>query len=302
MQSTTAKDSLEILSRGDSPSILLANEFVDSVMRPDEELSMASDFPLLLGIDAPTTRVVMMRDGAIVAHAASRDLDVQCGSGSTLRLVNIGAVCTSAECRGEGLASELIKTLLEKGLARGADHAILWSWTPEFWKRQGFKPVGRESIFLLDASQITGEPEVEWSELLPGDLPRLFQLRMQHGPHVNRSEDEAATLFKLPSSNTYVARQGNRPTAYLVLGKGVDYDGAVAEWAGPFSTVLQLAQVAMTKERRSQIIFVGPESHREYTRTLRSLGCSEGTQPAAWICPLHGSSWPDIYIWGLDSN
>jgi GNAT superfamily N-acetyltransferase len=285
----------------DAECVEAANCAVDEIMRPTETISMADEFPLLLGPNATSTRLAIWHEEVIVAHAASRTIYIE--GEHPLQLANIGAVCTRSEHRGLGHATRLTGELMARAREEGCQHAILWSWTPEFWRRQGFQPVGRELIYLVKRHQLPVDDGLDWSLATESDLPMLTVLRSRQGALVTRSMGDAQELLHLPRSNTYVARHHGMPIAYVVIGKGVDYEGATVEWGGPLQLVLALTRHAMALERRSQLIFVGPATHPNLASALRRLGCPEESLPAAWVKPLQDHGVPlDLYVWGLDSN
>ena len=110
----------------------------DDAMRPGANLSMAEDFPLLLGADAEVDRAVVAHQGEIVAHAACRDIEFEWMDGRRLRLANIGAVATARDARKRGHARALLEHLLERARSRNCHASVLWTDKPGLYEKMGF--------------------------------------------------------------------------------------------------------------------------------------------------------------------
>ncbi len=286
-----------------------AGLLVDRSMRAGGGLSMAEDFPLLVGAGARSTRLVVRDGRRLIAHGAYLVREIVDGSGRTLlRLANIGAVCVAPEARGRGLGRRIIEALLEHGAGAGLDGAILWTDKPDFYARFGFAPAARERCFQLTRGAFRGSQPSSVRGAAPEDVFRLLELRHRDPLWVRRSFEEARALFRLPGSVALVTPAEGTPEAYVVIGKGLDFTDTVAEWGGDVNGVRSLLARVFQQDMADRLDVLGPAWDDRYRLAFASLGCPEVCRPLALARPLRRPDlvrWMDqapFYVWGLDSN
>lgn len=120
-------------------------------------------------------------------------------------------------------------------------------------------------------------------------------------------------LFALPRTRTYVAFERGRATAYVVIGKGLDFVDLAHEWAGNPEIVAALLRETLFAEGLESTTVLGPEHDRAFTKTFGALARTIERAPIGWIAPLRdptltalirgadaAASLP-LYVWGLDS-
>ena len=313
-----------------------ARALVDRCMRPGEGLSMASDFPLLVGPDAPSRRLVARVDGRLAAHVAARRLRVGTPAGRSFDLLDIGAVSTDPDFRGRGLARRLLEVVLEEATLAGIEAAVLWSEVDGFYEKLGFVEAGLETRFTVERPCLPRTASFETRSLGLGDLPALTAMRNREAFPLRRNLDEMHALFRIPRCRARVALEGGRPVAYAVLGKGLDFQATISEWGGIAELVPTLMGELMDEEGLQVGMILGPAWDRRYRRAFESCGCVAETCDMAMfrlLNPLRlravlephferplpiredelirvvfgraGETSPDeilpFYIWGLDS-
>ena len=98
------------------------------------------------------------------------------------------------------------------------------------------------------------------------------------------------------------------PEAYVVVGKGLDFAGTVAEWGGPAETVRALLAWIFRENLAERLDILGPAWDQAYRRAFTAVGAPEARRPLALVrsCGDSGlAQWmaeAPFYIWGLDSN
>ncbi len=286
-----------------------AGLLIDRAMRPGGGMSMAEDFPLLVGPCSRSTRLVVRDGRRLVAHGAYLVHEIVDAAGTNrLRLGNVGAVCVAPEERGRGLGRRIVEALLEHADEEGLDGVILWTDKPEFYARFGFTPAGEERCFRVSRDVLEGVGATAAREVRPEDVLRLLEIRRKDPLWVRRSFGEARMLFSLPGSVGLVAPVEGLPEAYLVVGKGLDFPGTIAEWGGPAETVRAMLAWVFREGMAERLDILGPAWDLAYRRAFAEVRAPEVRRPLALVRPCGPSDltrWlaeAPFYIWGLDSN
>jgi predicted N-acetyltransferase YhbS len=248
-------------------------DLIDRCMRPGADLSMSEDFPLLVGRGALGRRFIIRSDGRIVSHVASRTAAVQLPNGRLLQCLNIGAVCTDPSAGGQGFASQLLEAQLRCAQEEGVELSMLWSEVDGFYERHGFERAGGEARFMVSQEDLEGIQPVPCRWMKIEDLPALLKLRAEDPCPLSRTSVDGHVLFTLPRSKTLVATQGLDVVAYLTIGKGLDFEGAICEWAGNIQDVVGLLPTLLECEGLNSTLILGPSWHDAYGQAFRKLGC-----------------------------
>ncbi len=252
------------------------SDLIDRCMRPEATLSMTEDFPLLVGQGAKSRRLVVKDEGRIVSHVAVRLATIRTSQNNGLiQCANFGAVCTDPDARGRGFAASLMRMQLTEARLAGVELAMLWSEVEGFYERLGFHYAGVESRYLVRYADLLGVTPIAARWHRSHDVDALMGLRAEDPCPVARPQAEAQVLFRLPKSKTLVAEEGQSIAAYVTLGKGLDFEGAVCEWGGNFGTVLSLLRILMSAEGLDSVLLLGPQWHKEYNSSLLRLGCTQ---------------------------
>ena len=284
-----------------------AKALIDLCMRPDETLSMAEDFPLLVGPEAKSLRLVCKEGGRILAHVAARELALDTPDGGVLALWNIGAVVTAEAARGRGLASALIEECLRRGKEQGAAAAVLWTDRPDFYARLGFSPAGRELAVHVPRERLVNVAPVPIRPLHPAELEEILALREKDPFCARRPLEDWRRLHGLPRSRCFVAPAMGPVLAALVFGKGCDFEGMITEWVGDVSLLPRMLRTLLDTLRLEETTIFGPAKRRDFRETFERLQCRRLEQPLALFAPLADAAFLQnplldrLYLRGLDS-
>ncbi len=89
--------------------------------------------------EAPRHRLLVHRDGELVAQVAAHDKTADSEDGS-IRLLGIAEVCVAADCRGQGLVGRMLEAAHEWGIEREFDAAFLFG-EAKYYASAGYRPV-----------------------------------------------------------------------------------------------------------------------------------------------------------------
>jgi GNAT superfamily N-acetyltransferase len=175
-------------------------------------------------------RVALVDDGRVICSAKRYDLSARI-EGRIRRVLGIGAVFTSPEKRGTGVARRLLEQLLETAEAEGYEYAMLFSEIdPAFYERLDFVPIPVVES-RLEVTLKGGAPAVLVRAGDERDIPSVVEMsaRRTHGARfaLDRSEDFVRYgLAKrrllaglgppgLRAMEFFVTEEGHQAVAYL---------------------------------------------------------------------------------------
>jgi GNAT superfamily N-acetyltransferase len=138
-------------------------------------------------------RVALVEGGRVVSSAKRYDLSARFDS-RIRRVLGIGAVFTSPERRGHGLAQRLLERVLETAEAEGYEFAALFSEIdPAFYEQLDFVPVPLLDTRLSVARKRGGAPAMLVRAGDDRDIPSIAEMsaRRSEGARfaLDRSED-----------------------------------------------------------------------------------------------------------------
>lgn len=222
-------------------------------------------------------------EGAFLAHAALLQRRIL-GGGIELPVAMLSCVAARPGARGLGLGSRIVSHALEQARARGAALALLWSDRESFYGRLGFRRSGRELVVRLDSADFPGA----WPEPVAataGHLPGLLALRERTPVRMARSAEEWARLLAIPRLETYLLPGAAAPSAYLCLGKGLDFPEVVHELCGePAAVEALLGGLLARRPGRSLGLLLSPLDE-DLARALRARG-STPSEGALGLCAV----------------
>jgi len=254
-----------------------ARTLIERVMRGGG--SVAAECPLVfdgpLGAERPGRVVALTEHGEVCSACAilPREFVVP---GGRLRLGLIGYVATDSSTRGRGFASSVLDAA-EAALAdRGCVASLLWADDPAFYERRGYRTLGRELDFCVDAKALDALPR--WGstrELDPErDAEQVQALVAARPIGVERNLDEMRALLNIPGLRGRVATRGGEVVAFACEGKGPDLHGTIHDWGGETLAVLALiGELAAPHVAAGRAAFViAPHAMLPTVRGLIDLG------------------------------
>lgn len=271
---------------------------------------LLQEFPLLLGEANRSRRLVLEKEGELLAHAAWRPLTL-CSGKKRLRAAGIGLVTTHHLRRGRGYATRLVQHCLEQAREGGAELALLFAPVRGLYQRMGFVPAGRERVIQLAAG---AELQADAAKIRIGDsrdVPDLLSMLERHSLRIQRTKDEFEKLLTIPDTRTHVLERSGAPVAYCIEGKGRDLRGVIHEWAGERTSVEHLLCAVLSAPGGPACV-LAPDSEPapvlgpSILQTLAQFlilrpECLGSADPVAVFGDAQTRARLPIYIWGLDS-
>ena len=234
----------------------------------------------------------------LVCHAATHAVRIGTPEGQ-VDAVLIGSVATAPEMRNQGLASELLRQLLEQARVEGKDAALLWSDRWAFYERLGFLPSGRQTDVTLRARCDTFVAGIRPAQA--GDLPQILALHRNKPVGVDRDLHDLALLLSIKPMTTMVLERDGEVEGYACCGKGIDFSEWWHEFGGDDELVAQLIHGAMILLGQRQTTLLLPPYRERLRDRLQRITLAEHPGISALRCALTPRGETEMFVDGLDS-
>jgi len=190
---------------------LLDQEFIFSKGR---NLSVARRFPTALGSENCPNILLACRGEQIAGAIVIRRFDWVTAA-RTWRGAMLGLVYTRPEERGQGVASDLLRTAESTLRADGTAFAVLWTAQPEFYRRLGW--TGSDCGVFGTCTSADGVA----AACVPAEAATIEALRLRSGSaHLLRSPTSYRTL-PLPAEHLELLASPDRES-YAIVGVQAD--------------------------------------------------------------------------------
>lgn len=212
--------------------------YLDNVLRSNVDFSVGQEYPSVFGDFPGGESFYIEQDGRVVSHAAMVVREFQ-HQDIRFRIGLIGSVVTASRYRGRGMAKAILASILQEMRKRHCLLALLWSDKPDFYQPIGFYPGGREADFRFCAEDVPTFPlkAVEYEPEQHAHV--LWRLYQKHDVRLDRSLEEQKNLCRIPRARIFLTEREGKPTSYIVIHKGVDFENYVHEWGGDINDVQQ---------------------------------------------------------------
>jgi len=207
-----------------------------------KEPDMQNCFPLFLSEKNLANLLIMADGGKPVSHAGLWFNDVQY-LGQTMKVGYLGSVCTDPDYRGKGLATKLMRAVLNHLEENGAD-LLLVSGGRGLYQQAGCIKAGCVSWYTIPK-----EPVTHFNISTNPPVSFLNELWIKEPLHSKRSLPnfealvEAAALARCINceSKVYLATINNTPLAYIQAVQTKDGSVFLYEWAGERTVLIEIA-------------------------------------------------------------
>ncbi len=221
------------------------------------------------------------------------------------RTALLGSVATDPALRGQGLASQLLRTSLDACKQGGAELVLLWAEQPRLYERCGFRNGALEVCCALTArfdDVIADDGTVATVRFATiADHARLHELHDHKPMRVDRSPHAMSALLTTPGLQTVVLERSGEVVAYACTGKGADLQGWWHEVGGADADVAAMLPRALALAGHSQAIALVPPYRLALPRLLGDCRLETATVAGPMVCSLSDRAVPMLFVDGLDS-
>jgi GNAT superfamily N-acetyltransferase len=286
--------------------------FFEGLLRADSECRLVNEYPLVFLPDSRERLLLKKEGNRIVAGLAMLERNVEVAFGRHHRLLFVGSVVTAEDARMKGYQRELFDGVEAYGRECGADAIVLWSSQISFYEKLGFFLGGLQATWIPSHQRPLSSSSVEVKISVDGHVgwrDDYFEWHSRRRCVVQRSLHEMRLLWGIPRMVRATTDQ-----AYVLLGKGEDFQDVVHEWAGDSEHVLAcldalraqrpglriLSPGVVHSERESEV--VGRFERENFECRLEYLGLFKPISSLFSVDRLnpHHLEFP-FFIWGLDS-
>lgn len=175
------------------------------------------EYAPLLYAEANVEQLRVVRRGReIVGHAGILERPIR-WRGQTLRAGLIGGVCARQELRGLGIGTLVMEDAAARMGALGLDFGVLWTGSPGFYERLGWRHAGGISIVRITEVVDDGDVRHEImalseSPFAPDDCHELHEAAARN--EVVRTVEETRVVLTGPGRDALLALAGGRLVGY----------------------------------------------------------------------------------------
>lgn len=179
------------------------------------------EFAPLLYSEANVENLRVVRRGRqIVGHAGILERSIR-WRGQVLRAGFIGGVCAHQDLRGEGIGTLVMQDAARRMAELGLDFGVLWTGSPGFYERLGWRHAGGISIMQIAEAADAGEVRHEIMTLAES----VFTPETCHALHeaagrneVMRTPEETRIMLTTGRRGALLALEGGRLDGYAAHG------------------------------------------------------------------------------------
>jgi len=292
---------------------------LDSIFRHDHGTSdqtVLTDFPLFFNErNLPNCRLIE-ENGCIVSHAGiwPRTLVID---GTNFKTAMVVLVATNPSHRLQGLAASLMRDLQQQMIDQHYDLGILWTATPDFYRRLGWQAVETGGWMLEDLSAADSIFSHHAAACDQGTitcfrrqdhLDDIVGLHDAETVRFSRSRTEYEKLLSLPKIHVSVLERNHQVEAYVAIGAARNKLGVI-EYAGSADDILALiGHYAHQDKLPSEAPLIIYPQRDDLAKHLKPVGLQplnsskgHGIEMIYMMDPSHLATLArSLFVWGLD--
>jgi GNAT superfamily N-acetyltransferase len=261
-------------------------------------LDLRNEYPHAFHPEGHGEVASVVSDQGMLCHALVREVTLVTRAGAAAYTL-VGSVITHPEQRRRGLATQLLKNIVQRARERGQDAVCLWSSTWGFYERLGFIPAGEQCELVLGPARGSLAPGIRPAETR--DILALWDLHTHKPLRVDRTLTDVALLLSIPHMRVLVLERHGRAAAYVCYGKGTDFAHWFHEQGGSDEDVATLIRGAMDVMGADECTVLLPPYRTTLRAMLRSMHRAARDGICALRYPLTELGRAEFFIDGLDS-
>jgi hypothetical protein len=255
--------------------------FLDTHLRPSTKWSLKDEYPTVFTEKNVHNLNIIEDQGKIVSHAALKPLLTKSPYGN-FKIGAIGSVVTDPVNRMKGHSRKVLEKTVQDAEKQDCDMVILWSNLFDFYKKLDFHLSGFEySAILNDPLNVPAPKDPLTVKTGPNVCAdTLLKLYNQHTVTQIRTKQEIQSYLKIPNAKIYTAWDSHsKLKAYAVMGKGMDLQNYIHEWAGDKTSLLHLISKIKEEHANQQLVCLIPNHSHSLIKELvqREVPLVEGS-------------------------
>lgn len=202
-------------------------ETLDEVFFSEEDRDFMSLLPKLYKdkYNPAEHNVIIKEDGVIKAAVGCYPINVT-AAGRKLRIMGIGNVAVTKDCRRKGYMIELMNLALETMIAEGYDYSLLGGQRQRY-EYFGYVPAGSAINFTINKGNISrlrsGNTETPFTvkPLEESDTETIAKIKALYDKapfRADRSEEDMFDILNSWNCKPYVVSEGDEFKGYFVMG------------------------------------------------------------------------------------
>jgi len=273
---------------------------LDQTFKLPPEKHFFEDFPIWSSgqTQLPHLKIGAYQGKLLISSAAARIVQVKIGERS-YPVALIGGVATYEEFRGLGLASQLVKYLVEWAGNKGVLASVLWGSEYSLYSKLGFEYAGFQMRIPL--KEMKFETAIATQKLNRGFHPLILRLMMQRKGGIALENRDLLWLSKHPNVEWFWLGD-DTPIAYAAYGRGIDLPGLVHEFGGDTRDLFSVLAEIYREHPEAQLLASPAELRARnilFDETKAEMMCLARPGPLAQAIPELDLN--AIWLWGLDS-
>lgn len=270
--------------------MIQAIQLADQTFRNQEQVSMGVAFPHIFNSVFGQSYGAFVK-GQLVAFMGLVPSMIRVGE-AKLNVYLLGSVCTDEAYRGQGLASEMLQSVLTHIDSAGASLLLVSGGRP-LYRRAGCHPFGQSTIYVIDQSVKSlpvQEKPLLIREMKPVDWFAIHRLASARPVRFEQSVWELATLIEASAfasifSQVHIVliaeQEDGEIIAFAVISVSTEVSDSTAkliEWAGNPSAIAVILQEAISKYELTSVEVAVPWYDNDLAEVLQSIASSSSLE------------------------
>jgi N-acetylglutamate synthase-like GNAT family acetyltransferase len=210
---------------------------LDLIFHSGKTRRMGKYYPYAYGTGNLHNMRIIKADDRIISHAAIYPRFVNTLDGLELKVGCIGGVATHPDYRDKGYATEVLNDCIRKMEREYYDISILWTDSPDFYRKLGWESAGTELCFNLNPENVSVLPTIKEGVRAEENIYDFSEIRQFYDLKLLRSRRELGEYPLIFNSQRKLYHLRDVKTAGYVL---VGDDNSVLEYGGNRNVVCSI--------------------------------------------------------------
>lgn len=264
------------------------------------------DFPLWNDSGDHTLRIGLRHEQKLVGACGVRIAPLKV-AGQVIEIGLIGGVITHPDLRGSGIAHEIIKLAHAALEQRELRTSILWGRASRLYADFGYRPFGSQlrgplaDFVIRQGDAFQSDPSISIKR--SGKLTQAcFNLALIRARGLELCQDDFEWWSAHRHVDVFTAnRENGECVGYAVVGKGIDLENHLHDWAAVSPEVTAQLFKAILGEVPQAQIMIGSCEIASICPQFGALDSAWVQESVAQVRGLDRKLESDFWIWGFDA-